>query len=84
LTADKSKIGSRIGMAFAFMGFGCLAGVSHDDTYSSLVGDYADSVFFFRDPEAALFCKTMAPVTTGRACGCMEVFLVLLPLLFSS
>ncbi|KAH0026471.1 MFS general substrate transporter, partial [Aureobasidium melanogenum] len=26
LTADKSKIGSRIGMAFAFMGFGTLAG----------------------------------------------------------
>jgi len=28
LTADKSKIGSRIGMAFGFMGFGTLAGVS--------------------------------------------------------
>jgi MFS family permease len=45
LTADKSKIGSRIGMAFAFMGFGCLAGVSRDDTLSIPCRDYADADF---------------------------------------
>jgi MFS family permease len=45
LTADKSKIGSRIGMAFAFMGFGCLAGVSCDALVHTCE-DYADSDFY--------------------------------------
>lgn len=70
LTADKSKIGSRIGMAFGFMGFGCLAGVSTKTILITRIGGNSDELVDFLRKHA----DRNSIVGTRRRCCSTELW----------
>ncbi|THV79198.1 putative MFS monocarboxylate transporter, partial [Aureobasidium pullulans] len=75
LTADKSKIGSRIGMAFGFIGFGCLAGGPGGGDVLQNYGDGSNwtGLWIYGGVSCAIAAVIFAVVRTMKAGGKLMV-----------